>query len=85
MAGPCEGSRVPRSPAPDPSLAAALKGLREQRAITQEVLAFNAGISVGTLARIEGARTAPSWDSVRRIIDALGVSYAELAAALESA
>lgn len=85
MARPCEGSRVPRSPAPDLSLAAALKGLREQRAITQEALAFKAGISVGTLARIEGARTAPSWDSVRRIINALGVSFAELAAALESA
>lgn len=81
---PCECFRVPRAPAPDPALAAALKGLREQRAITQEALAFNAGISVGTLARIEGGRTAPSWDSVRRIIEALGVSFAELAVALDA-
>lgn len=84
MAMSCKGFRMPRAPAPDLSLAAALKGLREQRAITQEALASSAGISVGTLARIEGGRTAPSWDSVRRIIDALGVSFAELAAALDA-
>ena len=84
MAAPCEGFRVPRAPEPDQSLAAAIKGLREQRAMTQEALAFGAGLSVGTLARVEAARTTPSWDSVRRIIDALGVSFAELAVALEA-
>jgi transcriptional regulator with XRE-family HTH domain len=75
---------MPRSPDPDVALAAALKRLREERKITQETLAYNAGLSVGTLGRIEVARTAPSWDSVRRIIDALGVSLAELAEAVEA-
>jgi DNA-binding XRE family transcriptional regulator len=75
---------VPRSPAPDPVLAAVLKRMREEREITQETLAFHAGLSVGTLGRIEVARTAPSWDSVCRIIDALNVSLSELAKAIEA-
>lgn len=75
---------MPRSPAPDKALAAVLKRLREEREITQETLAYNAGLSVGTLGRIEVARTAPSWDSVCRIIDAMGVSLTELAAAVEA-
>jgi transcriptional regulator with XRE-family HTH domain len=81
---PCDVSRVPRAPDPDRILAAVLKRLREERGVTQETLAYHAGISVGTLGRIETARTAPSWDSVCRIIDALGVSLAELAAAIEA-
>ena len=75
---------MPRSPAPDQALAAVLKRLREQRNVTQESLAYNAGISVGTLARIEGTKTAPSWDTVRRIIAALNVSLSELAKAIEA-
>ena len=52
--------------------------------MTQETLAFHAGLSVGTLGRIEVGRTAPSWDSVRRIIDALGVTMADLGAAVDA-
>lgn len=75
---------MPRSATPDLALAVVLKRLREERQITQEALAYNAGLSVGTLGRIEVGRTAPSWDSVRRIIDALGVSLSELAKAVEA-
>ena len=84
MASPCDVSDMPRSPAPDDALAAVLKRLREERSVTQETLAFRAGITVGTLGRIETARTAPSWDSVCRIIAALGVRLSTLAAALEA-
>ena len=52
--------------------------------MTQEAVAWHAGIAVATLAKIENAQTAPSWDSVRRIIAALDVSLTELAKALES-
>lgn len=76
--------RVPRAPDPDRALAAVLKRLREDRGVTQETLAYKAGLSVGTLGRIEVGRTAPSWDSVTRIIDALGVTLSELAAAIEA-
>jgi DNA-binding XRE family transcriptional regulator len=75
---------VPRAPKPDKALAAALKRLRDERAVTQETVAWHAGIAVATLAKIENAQTAPSWDSVRRIIDALGVKLSELAAAVEA-
>jgi transcriptional regulator with XRE-family HTH domain len=81
---PCDVSGVPRAPDPDPALSAVLKRLREERKVTQETLAFHAGLSVGTLGRIEVGRTAPSWDSVCRIIDALGVSLSELAKAIEA-
>ncbi len=84
MAAPCDVSRVPRSPPPDQALSAVLKRLRENQQMTQETLAFHAGLSVGTLGRIEVGRTAPSWDSVCRIIAALGVSLSELAAAIEA-
>lgn len=53
--------------------------------MTQEAVAWHAGIAVATLAKIENAQTAPSWDSVRRIIDSMGVSLAELAASIEAA
>jgi transcriptional regulator with XRE-family HTH domain len=74
---------VPRAPQPDLALAAVLKSAREDRQMTQEAVAYNAGIAVATLAKIENGQTVPSWDSVCRIIDAMGVSLAELAVAVE--
>ncbi len=71
-------------PVPVSALAAALKRLREERGITQETLAFHAGITVGTLSKIELAQTSPAWVTVSSIADALSVSLAELAAAVES-
>ena len=38
----------------------------------------------GSLAKIETARTVPSWDGVRRIAEALGVSLKQLAEAVEA-
>jgi transcriptional regulator with XRE-family HTH domain len=75
---------MPRAPQPDQALAAVLKRLRDERQTTQEAVAWHAGIAVATLAKIENAQTAPSWDSVCRISDALGVSLAELATAVEA-
>jgi len=75
---------MPRAPAPDQALAVALRRLREERGLTREAVAFNAGIAVASLARIENAKAAPSWDSVRRIIEALDVSLIELATAVET-
>jgi transcriptional regulator with XRE-family HTH domain len=74
---------VPRKATPDPNLAAILKRLREDRGLTQEHVAWHAGIAVSSLAKIENAQTAPHWDSVMRILGALDVTLAELAAALE--
>ena len=58
---------VPRSPEPDRALAAALKRLRKERKMTQEAVAWHAGVAVTatSAAKIENAQTAASWDSVR--------------------
>ena len=75
---------VARSPVPDPALAAAIRRLREQRGMTQEALAFASGITTGSVARIELGQSVPGWDTVRQLARGLGVSLAELAAAVES-
>jgi transcriptional regulator with XRE-family HTH domain len=68
---------------PDPVLATLLKRLREEREITQEQLAFDAGITASALSRIERGLNSPRWGTVTRICQALGVSLVELAARVE--
>lgn len=72
----------PRLPG-DPQLGRAVRHLREERSLTQEELASRAGMTFGTVSRIESAKSAPAWWTVRKIAEALGVSMAELAAAVE--
>lgn len=68
---------------PDPALAELVKRLREERAITQEQLAFDAGITVSALSRIERGLNSPGWTTVRRLAGALDLRMSELVAALE--
>ena len=68
----------------DPALAALLKRLREERDITQEQLAFDAGITTSALSRIERGLNSPGWLTVKRIAEALELSLGELIAELES-
>lgn len=70
---------------PDPVLAATVRALREARGITREAMAFQAGITTGSLASIELGKGSPSWDSFRRIAAALGLSIGQLATAIEAA
>ena len=76
---------MPRSPKPDPALAAAVRRLREDSGLTREALAFHAGITTASLARIELAQATPGWDTIRRIAGALDMSIGRLAAAIEAA
>jgi DNA-binding XRE family transcriptional regulator len=76
---------MPRSPKPDPALAAALRRLREDRGLTREALAYNAGITTASLARIELAQSTPGWDTIRKLVDALKITISRLAAAVEAA
>jgi transcriptional regulator with XRE-family HTH domain len=73
-----------RAPAPDPALATVLRRLRTDRGITLEALAFESGVSIGSLGRIELGRSSAAWSTVGQIADALGVSLTELAAAVEA-
>jgi transcriptional regulator with XRE-family HTH domain len=70
---------------PDLVLAALLKRLREERKLTQEQLAFDAGITASALSRIERGLNSPGWMTIKGILRALDVSLVELASALEEA
>jgi transcriptional regulator with XRE-family HTH domain len=73
----------PKLPA-DPALGRAIRQLREQRGLTQEELATHAGMTFGTLSRLESAKSAPAWATVRALIEMLDVSFSELGAAVEA-
>jgi transcriptional regulator with XRE-family HTH domain len=66
-----------------PALARTVRRLREQAATTQEDLAHEAGITTGTLSKIERADSNPSWTTIERIARALKISLVELAQAVE--
>jgi transcriptional regulator with XRE-family HTH domain len=77
-------SAVPRAPKPDPALASALRRLREDRGLTREALAFHAGLTTGSLARIELGQSSPGWDTIRKVAKALEISLVDLAKAVEA-
>jgi transcriptional regulator with XRE-family HTH domain len=60
-----------------------LRRLREERGLSQEALAYGAGMTAGSYARIELGQASPAWSTVRSIADALDVSLLELSAAVE--
>jgi transcriptional regulator with XRE-family HTH domain len=64
---------------PQPALGKAIRQLREKRGATQEALAYEAGITTGTLSLIERGQSNPAWGTVKSIAKALGVSVSELA------
>jgi transcriptional regulator with XRE-family HTH domain len=66
-----------------PALARTVRRLREQAATTQEDLAHEAGITTGTLSKIERAESNPSWTTIERIASALKISLVELTQAVE--
>jgi transcriptional regulator with XRE-family HTH domain len=66
-----------------PDLGGAIKRLRVERNLTQEDLAYKAGVTTGTLSRTETGETSPSWRTVKSIAGALDMSAAELVATAE--
>lgn len=81
----CHGLGVPpTSPTADKALAAVLRRLREERGESQEVVAFHAGITSGSLARIELGQSSPAWTTVRWIAEALDISLADLIAEVDA-
>jgi len=66
-------------------LARLLKRLREDSGITQEQLAFDAGITASALSRIERGLNSPGWMTVRRLAEALDVTLVRLAGEVEDA
>jgi transcriptional regulator with XRE-family HTH domain len=64
---------------PQPALGTAIRELRDKRGVTQEDLAHDAGITVGTLSLIERGRSNPAWGTVKRIAGALDTTIGDLA------
>lgn len=63
------------------SLGLRLKNLRQRRGLSQRKLAQIASVSNATVSLIEHGRTDPSMGLLRKILDSLGVSFAEFFAA----
>jgi len=64
---------------PQPALGKAIRKLRRGRGMSQETLAYEAGVTSGTLSLIERGRSNPTWGTVKGLAAALDVSIAELA------
>ena len=50
---------------PQPALGKAIRQLHEKRGTTQEALAFEAGVTTGTLSLIERGQSNPAWGRSR--------------------
>ncbi len=55
-----------------------VKRLRDERALTQEELAYKAGLTVAALSRIERNNAEPRPTTRRKLAEALGVDPSEL-------
>ncbi|MGH2973729.1 MAG: helix-turn-helix domain-containing protein [Solirubrobacterales bacterium] len=64
---------------PQPALGKAVRQLRDQRGVSQEALAYQAGVTSGTLSLIERGLSNPTWGTVKGIAAALDVTIADLA------
>lgn len=62
----------------DLNLSQRVKGLRNQRGMTQELLAEDSGLSLRTIQRIENAETVPRGDSLKRLAIALNTTPDEI-------
>lgn len=59
-------------------LAIRLKELRNQKGLSQEVLAEKSGLSLRTIQRVENGETNPAGESLKRLSNALNVNPDEL-------
>jgi XRE family transcriptional regulator, regulator of sulfur utilization len=71
------------TPHPQPALGKAIRELREAQGLSLRTFAPKAGVTFNTLSLIERGEANPTWETVKRIAGALGVSVAELAKAAE--
>ena len=59
-------------------LATRIKELRDQKGMSQEILAEESGLSLRTIQRIENGETNPTGDTLKRLSSALNVNPDEL-------
>lgn len=68
-----------RSDQPQPALGKAIRQLREERGLTQEALAQDAGVTVGHMSMIERGHSNPTWATVKAVAAALDMPMVDLA------
>lgn len=68
-----------RSDQPQPALGKAIRQFREERDMTQEALAQEAGVTVGHMSMIERGHSNPTWATVKAVAVAMNVSMVDLA------
>ena len=72
-----------RSGNSQPALGMALRELREEKTLSQENLAHRASVTARVVREVEKGRGNPTWATVVAVLEALGVSLAELAEKME--
>lgn len=76
---------MPAKPAEiDPTLATVVRRIRKERGLSMEALAFNSSITLNTVSRLENSKSEPGWMTVRKIAESLGLTLAELGAAIDA-
>lgn len=68
---------------PQPALGKAIRQLREEKGLTQEAVAHDAGVTTATLGVIERGLSNPTWATLQGIARALDASMVDLAGAAE--
>lgn len=68
---------------PQPALGAAIRRLRTEAGLSQEELAHRADLHPTWISHLETGRRNPSWSTMERIAEALGVKLSEIAAYAE--
>jgi XRE family transcriptional regulator, regulator of sulfur utilization len=71
------------TPHPQPALGKAIREMRERQELSLRAFAPKAGVTFNTLSLIERGEANPTWETVKRIAGALGVSVVELAKVAE--
>lgn len=74
---------MPEAPNQQVALGEAIRYIREREEMTQEELAFRAGVHPTWISRMESGRWDPRWSSVSQVVDGLGVTMVELVAMAE--
>jgi transcriptional regulator with XRE-family HTH domain len=75
---------MPRQDGSQPALGRAIRALRNEREVSQAVLAETAGLTVAALSRIERGHTNPTWGTIVALALALDTTVADIAAKSEA-
>lgn len=75
--------RGPRGSTPQRGLGKAIRFLREESKMSQKGLAEKSGVSTSWISRIERGEVDPTWSTIARISEALGIPIESVAKAAE--